>query len=394
MSVGALAPALPPVFTALNEHAATGSTASADAKSQASSNGDHVNELRAQLLLGLDLFVRAERALRVESSSFTSSLGRVPNVLGALTHFYRVDIARATRNRLLVVATGEGRRSVLNDLASIVGDRVTIDEEFRVHTNFPLPSPPRDYLHTLARTVMNRIHSSQFQLPERSDLDRWEGVFHGYFRYEVRPVSDGGRTIVALGLSGPVRGDIVEMQSGANIFEWVYNHRNGASAAIELQGSLEEIYLAQRIYQDHVGHYAPNFKGLVSASTVLAALDAPSAPLALQEFQLDPTFGFLAEIGVRGRSAADADSEGRSPASLHAWSVNGYGQVAQVDTVERLVDQFEQARKQVATHGDSVQSLGSPWPGEPDASPALSELKSDSAQGRKPLLIEALEGDR
>src|SRR5690242_6551845 len=71
----------------------------------------HAEEFRVELLMSLDLFVRAQRALRGETGAFTRSVGRMPDVFGALTHYYRVDVTRATQSQLLVVAVGEGRRT-------------------------------------------------------------------------------------------------------------------------------------------------------------------------------------------------------------------------------------------------------------------------------------------
>ncbi len=378
------------------------------------------SEYRIELLMALDLLVRAERVLRVESSMFTRSVGRVPDVLGSLTHYYRIDIARATRNQLLVVATGEGRRTGVADASAVVGDRVAIDEGFRVNSNFPLPVPPRDYLHTLARTVMNRIYNSQFKIPETPELDLWEGVFRGHFRYEVRPISAGGKTIVAVGLRGPVKGDVVEMAPGADLYAWVYQHRNAAWVERELYGQLEKIYFAERIHQEHTGNYSPNFQSLLSNWNGLVGLSSDQSPLVVQDFQLDQTFGFHAELAQR------------SPAT-RSWSINGYGQVAEVATVERIVGQFEQARKEVATHGNAISALNSGGvdadtetyhklttgfvvdsenplkdlsnseagnllpaksDGRPGASAGSLPVSANEEKGRKPLLIDAVDGDK
>ena len=417
-----------PLFPLLVKFAAEASVAGTsrvvvtESRSVAVASEAPASEFRIELMMGLDLLVRAERVLRAESSMYTRSVGRVPDVLGSLTHYYRIDIARATRNQLLVVATGEGRRTGVADASVVVGDRVAIDENFRVNSNFPLPVPPRDYLHTLARTVMNHLYNNgQFKIPETPELDLMEGVFRGHFRYEVRPISAGGKTIVAVGLRGPVKGDVVEMQAEANLYAWVYNHRNTAWVEHELYGQLEKIYFAERINQEHTGTYSRTFHNLLSNWNGLVGLSSEQSPLVVEGFQLDPTFGFHAELAQRG------------PAS-RSWSINGYGQVSEVATVERIVGQFEQARKEVATHGngmgngpgsaisamgradadgDSYHKMSTEFVPEPEnplkdlghsqagtllTVPSMSRSdKGDAETGRKPLLIDAVgpvEGDK
>lgn len=375
-----------------------------DASGAAPAASDRNAEFRAELLMGLDLFVRAQNALRVESAMYTRSIGKMPDVLGGLSHFYRIEIARATRNRLLVVAHGEGRKLAGDDEAVGLGDRVSINEKFQVNSNFPLPEPPRDYLHVLAKTVMNNIASRGMVVPERSVLDTWEGVFRDYFRYEVRSVSAGGRTIMAVGLAGPVKGDLVEMQRGANLFEWVHEHRHTTWADREVRAELERVYLAQKIYHAHTGSYAPSFKALVPAWTGLSKLGVEQSPLAIQEVQLDPTFGFLAEVGRRDPS----ESEDAGSVSNRSWSVNAYGQMSEVSGIENIVDQFELARKSMAGLGIQAGSwaeAADPAEKAPvnEASRQVSsttetaqntapETKSEAESGRKTLVIEAIDG--
>lgn len=319
--------------------------------SAASAIAAKAEEFRVELLMSLDLFVRAERALYAEGASYTKALGRVPDVFGSLAQYYKIDIARANQSQLLVVAVGEGRRNAVADLSALVGDRVAVDEVFRVRSNFPMPRPPRDYLHTLARAVMNRIYSDQYRVPGRQELNLLEGIFHGYFRYEVKPVSNGGRTIVAEGIAAPVAGDIVEMQPGANLYDWVYNHRNTSWIEKEIYGNLEKIYLAERVHHEHVGSYSPTFSGLLPMWNDLAALGVEQSPLVVQEFQLDPTFGFHAEVGER-RETSGRTPSARSSSTARVLSVNGYGQVAEVSSIETIVNQFEQTRKKVLASGE------------------------------------------
>lgn len=387
-----LLPAVPLVVKVVVE----ASSAKVSRTQFAPETSEKITEFRTELLMGLDLFVRAQRALRSENNTYTRSLGRMPDVLGAVTSFYKVDVVRATRNQLLVVVTGEARRSGMGESAMLAGDRVAIDESFRVNSNFPLPLPPRDYLYVLARSVLNRIAANQFQVPEQSELDGWEGTFRHFFRYEVRPVSQGGRTLVAVGLAAPVKGEVVGMgPETANIYEWVYHHRHAAWVEQEMRGSLERIYIAQKIHSEHTGSYAASFKDLLPEWNALSSLSPSHAPFEAGEMQLDPNFGFHAEV-------SPATDHGRQPSSDRAWSINAYGQVAEVDNVESLVDEFEQARKKVARLGDGSAPENADNPllemSGSDAGQLMPQRllqqgnSADSERGRKPLIIDAVDG--
>jgi hypothetical protein len=336
--------------------------------------------------MALDLFVRAERAIRIEGGSFTRALGRVPDVLGALPLYYHIDVARVGRDQLLVVASGEVHRDMtMNAIPGIAGDRVAIDERFRVKANFPFPTPPRDYLHVLARNVMNRIVNEQLRVPSEAEISRWEGVFHGYFKYDVRTLSQGGKTVVATGVAAPVKGEVIDIGgegTSTNLYEWVYNHRHTIGLDRELLGGLEKIYLAERIYHEHTGVYAPTFQRLIPANNGLASYGTEGGPFAIQEFQIDPTFGFHAELAERAPDREPAGSTNAEGSGIpRAWSVNGYGQVSQVSSIEGLMQQFENTRDSVARHGVS--------------DPAIGDWKAQEAtKARKPLLIDAVEGDK
>lgn len=382
---------------------------------------------RRELLMALDLYVRAERVLRSEQLSYVSYLGRTPDVFGALVHSYKIEVARATRHKLLVIATAEVGKTLISktdggisgDLARTAGDRISIDEAFRVNANFPLPAPEREYLHVVARSVLAKISANQFIIPDRTELNVLEGVFKNYFSYEIRPVSQGGRTLVAVGLTEPVKGDVVEMGPASNIFEWVFNHRSTSWVEQELHGRLQEIYWAERIFQEHTGSYASSLKDLLPEWEHLGVLASKFSPLSVELLQVDPTFGFHAEV-------APVAVNGRAPSSSRAWTINGYGQVSEVAGDERVIDVFEQARKKIASLGnDASQGIeGSegieriedvrsdrgehlrkaPLKEIADSEPQHrltqdltnttggAEANSDDDRGRKPLLIDAVDG--
>ncbi|MEW6057772.1 MAG: hypothetical protein AB1540_14265 [Bdellovibrionota bacterium] len=338
--------------------------------SQSKTASERAATLRLQLLMGLDLLVRAEHALHHHSYTFTKSLGRVPDVLGSITSYYRTEIVRATRDSFVVVATGEGPRSSIVDTSSVLGDRLAIDEKFNVRSNFQLPEPSRDYLHTLAQTVMNQIARNQFQIPEKATLNQWEGVFKNYFRYEVRSTSKGDRAVSAVGVRAPVKDDVVEVEPHANLFQWVYKHRNSVDVQQEAFGRLENLFFAARISHDHLGGHCTSLEEVVPYWNSLLTLKSEHSPLALEEFRLDTDFGYHAEIAYQGE---DDEEE-----AVRSWTVNGYGQVSEISPVERIVSQFENARRRVASHGENE----------------IVKKEKHSESKHRPLLIDAVENDR
>ncbi len=351
----------------------------------ASKNQDQLqlSKLRLNLLLSLDLLVRAQRALHWNTGSYTRALGRVPDVLGPLTHYYNVDIPIASEKQLQITAVGQVHQRSLLERSFIFllhGDKVLIDEKFQLWVNFPMPDPPREYLHTLARNVLYHIggrattgtveahllaSSPDHMVLKRKELDLLEGVFRGYFRYELQPTTQAPNALVAVGIKFPVKGDVVEpatrtlgtgekvskaeerksisSSEGRDLFEWVHAYRHSVAVEQELDSYLEKIYLAERIHQAHTGQFAPTFNKLIPNWNTLSSLSVEAGSLVIQEFQLDSTFGFYAEITQRDLSRK-------------AWSINGYGQVSEISSIFNLLTQWEQSSdsmsRQIATYGN------------------------------------------
>src|SRR5581483_9744280 len=99
---------------------------------------------------------------------------------------------------------------------------------------------------------------------------------------------------------------------------------------------LDKIYLAERIHQEHTGSYAPSFMDLIPNWNGLSELSQGLSPLVVQEFQLDPTFGFHAEVAQR-RSVDREPGQSRGESDLKSWSVNGYGQISEISSMVTLV---------------------------------------------------------
>jgi hypothetical protein len=84
-----------------------------------------------------------------------------------------------------------------------VGDRLAIDEQYNLKTNFPAPAPRADYLKYVAWRTLRKIRS------EARLSDAFEKTaLRGFFRYELAPDHSVAR---AIGVRNPVEGKIVEL---------------------------------------------------------------------------------------------------------------------------------------------------------------------------------------
>lgn len=306
-----------------------------------------VDEIRFELLSSLDIFVKAQRVLKQSSGSYGTALGRAPDVLGAMTSFYTIQLLPSSQDHIFILAESAakdlGLSSGITD--SLSKDRVLIDERFQVKMNFNLPTPPVGYLRAIAQSVLNRIQSQSYStLPSRSILDMWEGVYRRHLKYEWRTLSSGGRVPVAIpssDLAIAVLGNMeIGLDSGVgrdlNLFDWVLTHRQTVGGEILARAKLREIYLAQRILKSETGHYADTLNAASSAWNGLESLNSPNSALRLDEFQMDTVAGYQAEVALVGIGKGQIKN---------LWSINGDGQVMQINPVEELMGQFNQIRK-------------------------------------------------
>lgn len=317
-----------------------------------------MEDIRFELLSSLDLLVRAQKALQQENGAFSSALGRVPDILGPSAGFYRVEILRATRNRLVVSATGAVYSDwVPVDMAQDLSrDSVTVDENWSVRANFPLPLPPSGYLRVLAQNVMARIQTaSASRIPERSTIDAWEGIFRGHFSYEIRVRSSGGATVVAVPLTDAARaaaggGELVMEAGAGDLLGWVSSFRQQMFSDVSAKLRLRNLYLAQKIRQRLMGTFAASIEDLALIDGSLKELTSSASNLHLDNLELDPASGYQAEVAVIG----DGDQ------IRNLWSVNAYGQTIRINPVEELMGRLEDAQENLLAPGRRVSSDDSP----------------------------------
>lgn len=299
---------------------------------------------RLMLLMGIDLLVRAERAIQQELGTYTRALGRVPDLLGSSTLSYRVEISKATANRLVISAVGQGFRSTF-DTKAVSGDRLFVTEGFDVKSNFPLPTPPREYLKILAKGVLSRLEREKAERLEQIDVLALEGVYRGFFNYERRPRSSSENqwVWVATGNSVPVLGETIvlddrEIASPPNLFKWVHEYRNSRWLEQEVRGKLELVYLSEQIGRSQTGEYSYEFSDLVAYWNSIAALQSPETPFLFREITKDTALGYRAEIAEKGTG--------------RFWTLNAYGQFTENAEFVGLMRQFDSTRRKIASHGD------------------------------------------
>lgn len=213
---------------------------------------------RRELLESLDRLVAYEHYYRTVYGRFTRLTHRLGYSLPAnLHHHYEVRVVEATRERLRVVATSETEAQL--------PDVVSVDQDYRIHANFPLPEPRADFLQAMASKHLRALHA----VGPASEMPGEIGLFKGFFSYEVRPDALGRKTAFALGVKAPVVGVELEFR-GAEIE--MHDNRGGDLAGngaetgqkpiTNVMTTLEETYLAQRIFRGEVGRYARDWSEL------------------------------------------------------------------------------------------------------------------------------------
>ncbi len=206
--------------------------------------------VRQELMEDLDRLVTYENYYHAMEGRFTLLLNRVgfrpsPRVLAE----YDIRVQVATADLLLIQVVSEKGGQVL--------DRVTVDQDFQVHSSFVLPAPDRRFLVAKALTHLKRLREAPegVLLPER-------GIYTGYFDYSVVTSSNQEPIAVALGLKVPVQGDRFELSSSNEqemtlqletilASEWKERQNSGRD-----ESQRDQELLAQRIFFGEIGHYA------------------------------------------------------------------------------------------------------------------------------------------
>ncbi|HRK01523.1 MAG TPA: hypothetical protein PLH57_02570 [Oligoflexia bacterium] len=340
----------------------------------------NIEDHRLLLVLGLDLLVRAERVVHKEFGTFTNALGRVPDLLGSSTLNYRVEVAKASPSQLLIRATGQGFRTMF-DTKSVAGDRLFIDQNFEIKSNFPLPDPPKEYLRTLAKTVLFRLAREKAVTEPKPDILKiWEGVYGGYFRYERRPraQSEGEFAWVAVGLAGSTGGETITLDESdqlipPNLFQWVQRYRATHWIEQEVRAKLELVYLGERMSHDHTGGYVFESGDLSAYWNSLSDLASSDASYFLRGISKDSELGYRAEIAEK--------------ASGRFWTINGYGQLSENAETAVIIQQFDAARRKIASHGGLQADLGTQQSSVSGGNAGTPFIVSDPESGKN-LMIE------
>lgn len=306
---------------------------------------EQIQAERIALLMTLDLLVRVQKAIKEESGSYSKYLGQIPDITGSIGFLFQINIEEASGDRLQITARRDPRRN----MESRPRDFAAIDEWFQLHTNFEIPVMPRDYLLSIARTVIGQMMDGNFQSP-------LEGVFKGYFQYEKRPTSDGKHAIIATGIKAPVSGHVVTA-GDSDLFLYVYQYRKTQLAWAESRYQLEKIYLAQKLHQNTTGRFSGTLRTLVPYWNGLESLDPAGGeppPFLLQELHLDPSLGFYAEVSAQS-SSQELNSD--ILPDQKTWSINGYGQTSEISSIEALIQQFENTKRRIAGKRDARKNL-------------------------------------
>lgn len=301
------------------------------------------NDVRFELLLSLDLLVRWQQHIRQEEGAYSSSLGRLPQVIGASRAFYQIDVQRASRDQLIVSAKGAPRGNWLPlELAqSLSQDTLSINQNYKVRANFPLPEAPRGFLRAVAQTVMSRAtHELAGRSPRDEQLKQWEGVYQGHFRYERRASSTGEAVFVALAVSDAAKrevpsGELVYSESEPHVFQWASQYRNQKFADLEAKIQLQHVYLAQQTVRSITGRYTDNLEHLAALDGRIAVLKSSLSPYQLDGLELDASTGFHAEVVILG-------SEDQIK---NLWSMNSFGQATRYNPVEEMMGRLSHASR-------------------------------------------------
>jgi hypothetical protein len=219
--------------------------------------GEHPAEddQRRELMEVLDRLVAYEHYYRSVYGHFTKLVSRLGySVPAELSEVYDIRVSEASRDRLILSAQSEinGRQQQ---------DMVTVDQSYEVHSSFVPPVPRPEYLKGLALKQLRVLRDAPI-----GQAHEELGVFTGYFHYEQLKDSQNRKVVTAVGLKPPVLGVQLELGSGEPEISEVTRGNMpeilGQKPSSNTMSTLEEAYLAQRIFHAEVGRYAKNWSEL------------------------------------------------------------------------------------------------------------------------------------
>lgn len=234
--------------------------------SKAAGEGGSIQH-RRELIEALDHLVHYQHYYRSVYGEFTPVLGRLGFGLpGTVLENFEIRVEKANRESVYVTAH------------SIHGmDHVTIDQDFKIQSNFEIPLPKPEHLRFQALRHLVLLSEA----PRGQRIEE-QGVFRGYFQYEVQESAEGRKLAVARGIRAPVIGLQLEggkgsagpsaqsslLSDGDEAF-WGEDP-SAAPTPLTGQGQAttsvmspgEEARLAQRIFKGEMGRYARNLAEL------------------------------------------------------------------------------------------------------------------------------------
>jgi hypothetical protein len=225
---------------------------------------------RRELMEALDRMVSYQHYYHSVYGQFTLLMARTGYSLpSSVTEVYDVRVQEATSDHLIITAVSELHGKAL--------DRVSINQDYQLQSNFALPSPRAEYLHAHAKKHLRTLRNAP-----KGVVPAESGVFRGYFRYDVTQDSQGHVNALAVGIRPPVMGIQVDfadrdlaIATEEQIFKGLEMGLPPAQSAVpgqkaeggwEMTGS-EQAYLAQKIYMGEVGRYARNWAELSSIAS-------------------------------------------------------------------------------------------------------------------------------
>jgi hypothetical protein len=218
---------------------------------------------RRELLELLDRIVAYEHYYRSVYGHFTKFISRIGYVLPrAVTDYFEIRVVEASSDRLLITA--------LSEIDGKTVDLISIDHEYQLHSNFAVPLPRPEFLRAHAMKHLRVLREAdENRLPEE------HGIFTGYFRFEVKRDSKDRKIAFASGLKPPVSGVELELgiDAGGNdlllsaleedLDDPSLPRRTGQQQALgNVMSTLEEAYLAQRIFRGEIGRSAKSWTEL------------------------------------------------------------------------------------------------------------------------------------
>lgn len=220
-----------------------------------------VRYVRRELMETLDRIVAYEHYYHSVNGHFTKLLNRIGvSVPSSVSEIYEVRVSEATSDRLIVTAFSESKSQIV--------DLVTVNQDFQVHANFPLPPPRPAYIKNQAIKYM-RVAKNR---PEGQILSE-QGIYKEYFQFSMKSDSRRGKSIFAVGIRPPVIGVQLELndtnQNNENLEfdlalaeDYVEEVQTGQQSGGNVSHLQEETQLAQAIFLGEMGRYAKSWTEL------------------------------------------------------------------------------------------------------------------------------------